>query len=356
MTRDSLPGTTVPTAPTLLPRWITGPMARIYAREIGRRNARFDEGRGVTRLDRPVISVGNLSAGGTGKTPMVRWVVGVLTARGHRPVVAMRGYKAKGAEGSDEQREQRAAMPGVPVVARPDRAAGLVDMFATPEGRAIDRVVLDDGFQHRRLARDVDIVLIDACRPPDRDALLPAGLLREPVGSLQRADAVVITHAEMVGTGDLESLVRRVGQWTRPGTPIGIAEHRWTGLDRHDENSERLETEWLRGRSVVAACGIGRPQGFLTSLDTAGARVVASVVLPDHDPFTERTVARIRELERTHTPEAVVVTPKDWTKLAGRDLGWGAVVVPQLELRFSAGEEAVAEIVRRSGYESQPRA
>ncbi len=339
-------------SPTRLPGWAARAMAGVYGAAVARRNRRFDRGIGVTRLDRPVVSVGNLSAGGTGKTPMVRWAVETLASAGHWPAVAMRGYKAPPGGPSDEEREHREALPGVPVVARPDRAAGLRALFETPDGAGVDCVVLDDGFQHRRLARDLDLLLVDASRPPDRDALLPLGYLREPMGSLRRAGGVVITHAEMVSEDELHRLTRLLEARTPPGTPIGATEHAWTGLT--EPGGRSLDTGWLRGRAVVGVCAIGNPEGFLASLDAAGARQTGTLVLPDHDPFAPTTRRRLDELAGRPGVEAVVMTRKDLAKLGDwaaariRAAGSGrgpTVVVPTLALRWRFKEEAVRERV-----------
>jgi tetraacyldisaccharide 4'-kinase len=329
-------------SPTRLPAWMTGPLARVYGREVGRRNRRWDRGEGVTRLDRPVISVGNLSAGGTGKTPMVRWVVGALQETGHRPAVAMRGYKAEPGHPSDEEREHREALPGVPVVARPDRGAGLRALFASPEGSTVDCVVLDDGFQHRRLARDLDIVLVDASRPPDRDALLPLGYLREPLASLRRAHACVLTHAELVTPGAVARLVGVVREHLPEPAPVAVADHRWAVVRRVGTPDVALDPAWLAGRRVVAVCAIGHPEAFLRGLERAGARTVSSLCLPDHDPFAASTVRRLNSLIGSVRPEAVVMTAKDLTKLGP----WSRssptpVVIPELGMGWRAGEDAL---------------
>lgn len=344
-----------PASPAGLPRWLTVPLSAAYRAEIGRRNRRFDRGLGVTRLDRPVISVGNLSAGGTGKTPVVRWVVGRLVESGHRPVVAMRGYKAPAGGASDEEREHREAMPGVAVVARPDRIAGLRALFATPEGAAVDCVVLDDGFQHRRLARDLDIVLIDASRPPDRDALLPSGFLREPEGSLDRAGAVVLTHAEMVDQREIERIGRSVGGMVRPGVPLAVAEHRWTGIrvfcpPPAPDAAGVVETNepvgWLAGKRVIGVCAIGHPDGFFGAIGRAGAERRAELALPDHDPFRSTTIEQMVRLAQIEHAAAIVVTAKDWTKLSGRGVSWPCpVAVPTLGIGWRSGEMALRDRV-----------
>ena len=144
----------------------------------------------------PVISIGNLTLGGTGKTPMVQHAASVLMDAGHRPAIVLRGYGARRGEDSDEAMEHRAALPGVPVMAQPDRVAALATLRRThPE---VDVVLLDDGFQHRFVKRCSDIVLIDARRVLDEERVLPAGRLREPLASLARATDVVVTHADRV--------------------------------------------------------------------------------------------------------------------------------------------------------------
>ena len=320
--------------PTPLPGWITGPLSRAYGAELARRNRRFDRGIGVSRLAVPVVSVGNLSAGGTGKTPFVRWAVETLRGMGRCPAIAMRGYKARPGEMSDEEREHREAMPGVPVVAQPDRAAGLRALLASEPGRRVDCVVLDDGFQHRRLAREVDIVLVDASRPPDRDALLPKGFLREGLDALRRAHGVVLTHAELVDEQELARLVGVLRAHLPGQSPIAVTDHAWTGLIRAGDGAD-LGSDWLRGRSVVAACAIGHPEGFLAGLERAGARVLASMVLRDHDPFAPATLRQLERLIRDSRPEALVVTMKDLTKIRDRMPDAGCpVVVPMLGLAW----------------------
>lgn len=333
--------------PTPLPGWITGPLSRVYGGELARRNRRFDRGVVVTRLPVPVVSVGNLSAGGTGKTPFVRWAVAALQTMGRSPAVAMRGYQARPGEMSDEEREHREAMPGVPVVAQPDRAAGVRALLASEAGRGVDCVVLDDGFQHRRLARDVDIVLVDASRPPDRDALLPRGFLREGLRALGRAHGVVLTHAEMIDEKELARIAGVLRPWLPEGAPVAVTEHAWTGLHRAADR-EDLGVAWLAGRPVVAACAIGHPGGFLAGLKRAGAVVRASLVLRDHDPYAPATLARLERMIADVRPDALVITAKDLTKLGG----WiphaaCPVLVPRLGLRWRVGDGQTGEVAIR---------
>ncbi len=331
-------------SPTPLPAWLTRPLSRVYAWEVARRNRRWDRGQGVVTVERPVVSVGNLSAGGTGKTPMVRWVVATLQEAGRRPAIAMRGYKAAGGRPGDEEQEHRLMMPGVPVLADPDRAGAVSALLRDDAGKQIDCIVLDDGFQHRRLARDLDIVLVDASRAPDRDALLPLGYLREPPAALSRAHACVLTHAELVDADRLVFLQELVRGWLPEGAEVGVAEHRWTGLRRVGSAPEPVA--WLSGRRVLGVCAIGHPEAFLRGLDRAGAAVVGSWCLPDHDPFAPGTVRRLDALLRRSDAEAVVMTAKDLTKLGSWAAACGIpVVIPELGMGWRSGEESIRTLL-----------
>lgn len=323
------------------------PLARavvpVYRSVVARRNRAWDAGRGVVTIDRPVVSIGNLSVGGTGKTPMVNTVVGWLLGAGRTPAIAMRGYAAKG--GLSDEAAEYAALHGqrVPVVAQPDRLEGLLRLFAGRDD--VDCVVLDDGFQHRRIARQCDVVLVDASRDPFADGVLPAGWLREPVASLVRADAVVITHAEMAGDGDVEALRGRIGGVT--DAPVAVCSHEWTGLDMTEGGSESsLGPGWLAGKRVFAACAIGNPGGFLASARAAvGGDLGGALVLRDHDPYSPRTVSRLMAL--AEGCDALLVTPKDWAKLRRVEASrWRFPVIrPRLTMGFTAGKDHLRELV-----------
>lgn len=328
---------------------IPGPFGRLfalaYATIMRARNRRYDAGRGVTRLDRPVISVGNLSVGGTGKTPMVAHVVRTLIDHGRTPCIAMRGYASRGGL-SDEAEEYRRTLEGVPVVAGADRVAGLLEHFASTRGEQTDCIVLDDGFQHRRIARDLDIVLIDATRDTFSDRVLPAGFLREPVENLARAHAIVLTHTEGVLAEDVRHLRQNVASCA-PEALIAECRHEWDGL--RDARGEVLPTGTLRGMRVVGACAIGNPGAFLTQLAGAvGKACAGTLILRDHDPFGGASIRRLIELATNVQAEMIVVTEKDWSKLARvRPEAWPCPVVrPCLRLGFLAGQAELDSLVR----------
>lgn len=322
-----------------------------YAREIGRRNRAYDAGKHVVRLDRPVVSVGNLTMGGTGKSPMVAWIVEHLREAGHKPCIAMRGYKPKGRRAgrmSDEAEEYRERFGRrVPVVAQPNRIAGLRELVAGPEGKDVDCIVLDDGFQHRKVARDRDIVLVDATRSPLADTLLPAGWLREPVESLRRATAIVLTHAESVNPDQLRELSRQL-EAAAGQTPMATVRHAWSGFRVFDGGRERtVPLAWLGTRKVFATCAIGNPEPFLKET-TRRAGVLAGVERRrDHDPYTPETAGRVAERAIECGADTIACTGKDWVKLSRSLAGrWsGAVAIPLLLLVFDSGEAELRQHV-----------
>jgi tetraacyldisaccharide 4'-kinase len=318
-----------------LPGWlapIAWPAACAYGAAVWVRNRGFDRGRRVQRMSRPVISVGNIVAGGTGKTPMVRWLAARLEQHDVRPVIAMRGYRG-GGESSDEAREYRAALPGVPVLEDPARAAALQRYLpAHPE---VDCILLDDGFQHRFVGRDLDLVLVDATRPCLSDHLLPAGWLREPASNLARADGVVVTRATRVDQRLADAIASKHG-----APPLAWCRHRWMSLALHGSERADVEIDWLRGKRVATMLGVGNPAAVTDQVRGVGAMIAMDFGARDHERYA---AARVRAfLASCSDVDALVVTAKDWVKLE-RLIDWRRcpmpVAVPRLEIEFLAGEE-----------------
>ncbi|MDF1809994.1 MAG: tetraacyldisaccharide 4'-kinase [Phycisphaerales bacterium] len=351
-------------SPTRLPRWISRPLSWLYRVGIGFENRRYNQGIGVSKLDIPVISVGNLSAGGTGKTPMVHWVVKIVQEMGVTPLIAMRGYGARPGELSDEEQVHQIAFPDVLVVAQPDRVAGIQAHLES--GSRFDIVILDDGFQHRRVARDLDFVLIDASHPPYVDSLLPRGFLREPISSLDRADAIVITHRELVSENELNTIKARI-QNQLPSCPIAVASHEWRSAQRFDQFedcwvSTEVGIEEFEGVPVFAACGIGNPEGFYASIKSAGWDLVDSQTLKDHHEFDLQTIETILNKMRKSELKTLVMTQKDWVKASKSilssqlDLDWPiSIVVPELGFKFWSGEEKIRTVVQQALCASNPK-
>lgn len=321
-------------------------LARAYGVGVAVRNARFDRGAGVRRLEVggariPVISVGNMTAGGTGKSPFVAWICGELARAGMQPVIAMRGYRADAAGRSDEAREYATTAPCARVVVGARRREALAAEFARHAaeewtGRAV--VVLDDGFQHRKLARDLDIVLVDASRPGLDGDLLPNGWLREPAGSLARADLVVLTKAHDASARERAAQLVRLAR----GRPHdAVCEHEWRALTVHASGVARAEpVAWLAGRGVVSACALGNPAHFHGMAERAGVRIAARLEKADHVACTAR---ELDEVAARAGADCVVTSLKDFVKLDQQPKV--PVAVPELGLRFvSGGAELAAAI------------
>ncbi len=270
----------------------------------------------------PVVSVGNLTFGGTGKTPTVAALARDLVRRGRRPAVLTRGYGRRqreplvlrepgerlsaGAAG-DEPLLLARALPGVPVVVDPDRVRGA----ARAVELGADVLVLDDGFQHLRLRRDLDLVLVDAGDPWGGGRLPPRGRLREPLTALQRASAVLVTKLPPGAPGDaLEPIARRV-QELAPGCPVLGSVLEPTVL-RTAEGTRPPAA--LQGCRVFAVAGLGRPEGFVATLEALGAEVVGQRFFPDHHVYSPLEVEALAAAAR-RLDALPVTTAKDAVKL-----------------------------------------
>jgi tetraacyldisaccharide 4'-kinase len=310
----------------------------VYAGVMRLRNAKYDKGVGVRRLARPVVSVGNLTTGGTGKTPVVRWLCEALRGAGERPAVLMRGYLAAAGEKGDEERlldgllNRDGAQPVV-VHAGPDRVAGGEAVLGREPGVSV--FVLDDGFQHRRLGRDFDLVLIDASQPYWFGRVIPRGLLREPLAGLGRADAVLITRADQ---GDAEAIEKRVRALNGRAT-VYRSTHAHVGFRAADGTLHAVEA--LAGRRYYAFAGIGNPRGFGEQLRRAGAVEVGSRWFGDHWAYGRADVEQVLTDARKAGAEVVVTTEKDWVKVAPLlAAGDGpAVWRAELAIRFEGEDE-----------------
>ena len=329
-----------------LPGWCA-PIARVASVAYGLgarwRGARFDRACGV-RIERPVISVGNIVAGGTGKSPVVRWVCSACIDAGVRPLVAMRGYRARHGR-SDEASEHMASLPSVPVVASPDRAPAIA--HAIRKDPSIGVVVLDDGFQHRRVARDLDIVLVDATRPCLDDRLLPFGWQRERARSLARASAVVVTHARRVDASLAAQIRAHHGK-----EPLAWCDHAWSGVDlmqpgaHGSRQAARADVSWLAGRRVALWAGVARPDLIRQQAESSGATIVAMPLLRDHAHYSASGVRRLGAEARDAGAEAILMTGKDWVKIEPLAAALPVpAAVARLELRFCAGEDQLRQQV-----------
>lgn len=292
-----------------------------YTLAVMGRNALFDLGiRRTHRLPVPVISVGNITTGGTGKTPTVILLVQELQRLGMRPAVLTRGYGARRrADGTletpDEVMVIQQECPGVPVIVNADRVAGGRQAIAQHGANVL---IMDDGFQHRRLHRDLNIVLVDATEPMGIPGVLPRGTWREPPSALKRADVIMLTRVEQV-TSELADLA--AGLLTQWVSPRDIYQQQTQVVGMFDEEGREVaENDQPReGAKVLVFAGIGNPTGFLHTVRGLGLRVSAACWFDDHYPYASpEDFAPLEKLTRERSIVAWVTTLKDWAKLRGR--------------------------------------
>ena len=254
-----------------------------YTWAVDYRNRRFDQGQASAhRVPVPVICVGNLTMGGTGKTPMVVWLAKHFRRRGVNVVIVSRGYGAHGTSANDEAREMARHLPDVPHVQLADRVEAA--WIAVREHRA-ELIVLDDGFQHRRLQRDLDIVLIDALQPEGHGHVFPRGSLREPFAEIRRADVAILTRADMISAAERTSIWNRIHEYA-PHILAAQASHAPVELVTADGKSRDLAS--LRKERVFAFCGLGNPDSFQRTLEQLGTQLVGFRIFPDHHAFAAR--------------------------------------------------------------------
>jgi tetraacyldisaccharide 4'-kinase len=298
------------------------PLTPLYRGAVRARIAAYDRGwLPSSRLPAPVVSVGNLTFGGTGKTPTVIALVRDLVRRGRHPAVLTRGYgrsvtepvvligptpTASVDEAGDEPLELAHRLPGVPIVVDADRVRGGIEALT----RGADILVLDDGYQHLKLERDLNLALVDAGDPWGGGRMAPGGRLREPIEGLARADAVLVTKVPPDGSEVLTN-IREVVEEIAPDLPVFAARLEPTAIRRPTETNEPAA---LDGNRVLAVAALGRPEGFAELLRGAGAEVVETRWYPDHHAFTQHeideAVGRAGELEAV-----VATTAKDAVKM-----------------------------------------
>ncbi len=302
-----------------------------YALAMALRNLFYEMGwLTVRRVDLPIICVGNLSVGGTGKTPHVAWLCRWLRDRGFRVAIVSRGYGELDSGVNDEALELEMRLPDVPHLQNRDRAAAAE---LAHDELDMQVVVLDDGFQHRRLARTVDIVLLDASEPAAGDWLLPGGLMRESWKALRRAHIVVLTRADQASDQRLRQLRQRV-QRVAPKALCVQSQVAQRGLHSMASGKHR-SVEELRGKDVLAFSGIGNPTSFFASVAGAGLNVVDTRVFPDHHAYSADDVEALRSWAGSHNDcEAVLCTMKDWVKLQLPTLGPLPLLAVEIEVQW----------------------
>jgi len=291
----------------------------------------------VHRAGVPVVSVGNLTLGGTGKTPMVEWLARWFRQRDVAVTIISRGYGAAAGSCNDEALELRRKLPDVPHLQDPDRVAAA---RAAVEEFNCRVILLDDAFQHRRIARDIDIVMLDALEPFGFGHVFPRGTLREPVGGLRRADFVALSRADMLEPAGREALRREVRRHAPDAKWLEVA-HAPRGLISSSGRREAVES--LRGRPVAAFCGLGNPPGFRHTLEDCGLEPVELREFPDHHRYSRADVESLTGWAERLDVAAVLCTLKDLVKLPAEQLGSRPLWAVEIGLDILAGRQLLEQ-------------
>jgi tetraacyldisaccharide 4'-kinase len=293
------------------------------------RNRQFDSGRrAAERVGVPVVSVGNLTFGGTGKTPLVEWLARWFRQHGVRVALVSRGYGAEAGAQNDEALELEQKLPDVPHVQNPDRVAAARMAIEEFESQLI---LLDDAFQHRRIHRDLNIVVIDATEPFGYGHVFPRGMLREPLANLRRADVVLLSRADLV-TAEAR---RAIHDEVERHAPQAL----WTESAHAPQkllaaSGREAELRSLKGQKVAAFCGLGNPAAFRHTLEQLGCRIIAFREYPDHYPYDRAEIQNLLKWSTSSAAAAIVCSHKDLVKVAVDQLGerplWALVIGLQI--------------------------
>jgi tetraacyldisaccharide 4'-kinase len=307
-----------------------------YAAAVWLRNRLYDRGwKKSQRAAVPVVSVGNLTLGGTGKTPCVEYLARFYRRRGVRVVILSRGYKAERGR-NDEAMVLEENLPDVPHLQGVDRVA----LAATAvEELEAELLILDDGFQHRPLARDLDVVLLDATNPWGHGRHFPRGLLRESPRELRRAGVVMLTRCDQVPDVDVRAIEAHARKLA-PNAPVVTTEHAPVEWVQHDAPPQPIDA--LRGRPVVAFCGLGNPDAFRRTLRDLGCEPKDFRALPDHHAYARADVEALRDWARLQPCDAVLATTqKDIVKLPTARIGERDLVALRIGMRVRDSADSV---------------
>jgi len=261
-----------------------------------------------------VISVGNITLGGTGKTPLVRYIAGYLNDHGRKVAILSRGYgigHADPGHAADEPGMLQANLPGIPVIVDPDRMRAARKAIAEFKS---DTVILDDGFQQWHIKKDIEIVTIDATNPFGNSHLLPRGILREPLSSLRRADLFVLTKTNLnPDTQDIKDFLLDLN----PHAWIIEAFHEPVGFYRFNEPENILPLDYFKGKKVGLFCGIADPDSFEALISSLGAKIGYSRNFRDHHQYKPEDIETLMTEAKERGLQEIITTEKDAVKLAG---------------------------------------
>ncbi|KKM24281.1 hypothetical protein LCGC14_1606650 [marine sediment metagenome] len=307
------------------------------------------------RLPVKVISIGNITMGGTGKTPLVEFSAKYLQNKGRKVAILSRGYgdqnhsiindNSKTKEFvNDEYLILRENLKDVPTLLGRDRVQNAKKAIKEHD---VDCLILDDGFQHLRIKRDLDIVVIDSLNPFAEEVLVPRGTLREPLKNLSRADLFVLSHCRLNDEYTLKSIYAKLNH-INADIPVCESIHKPMNIESIKDNS-LLEPEWLKGKKIYGLCAIGNPESFASTLIELGADVIKLRVFHDHHSYTQVELDGVITEAKTLGTDAIVVTQKDVVKIRNKNINDANILSLKVELQITKGmeffDEAMAKIL-----------
>jgi tetraacyldisaccharide 4'-kinase len=313
-----------------------------YTAAVRLRNWQFDTGRRpIAKVNVPVVSVGNVTLGGTGKTPFIAWLADWFTGRGVQVAIVSRGYGAKPGEPNDEARELAEKLPQVPHLQNSRRAVAAEQAI---EQHGAQLILLDDGMQHRYLHRDLEIVLLDALEPFGHNHVFPRGTLREPLAGLARADAIALSRRDTIDEPTARAIEQRVRQYNSRAVWIEL---RQVPRGLRGRGGQSAPLTHLQNQTVLAFCGIGNPAGFRRTLNDCGLSTIDCVEYADHHNFTTADWQSLQLQAQQAGATALVCTHKDLVKLPSTKVADVPVWALEIGTEITTGQPQLEALLTR---------
>lgn len=330
------------------------PLSWLFGKAVGFRDYGYTQGWfRQEKLPVKVISIGGITVGGAGKTPVVRHLARALADAGERVAILSRGYgrKSKGAvvisdgtdllldweAAGDEPYFLASALPDVAVIVGSNRVEAGHLALQTCQSTVL---LLDDGFQHRRLARDIDIVVLDSTYPDGNSQMLPTGPLREPLEAIQRAHAIILTRVDQCK--DISSVRRRIAQMY-PDAPTIETSYRPVGLRRLSDDT-KMSLDQLQDRPVVTLSGIANPQSFERTVEQSGARIIHTMRYIDHHPFIPSEIYTANQIATENQADWIITSEKDAVRIP-KASDRSRLILLEIELQITQGEKHIKNII-----------
>ncbi len=301
-----------------------------------------------TKLPVKVFSIGNITTGGTGKTPLVEIMAKTLHQSGRKVAILSRGYGSNNLSQknndivNDECLVLRENLQDVQIFAGKDRVKNGEKVI---RNYGIDCIILDDGFQHFKLRRDLDVVVIDSLNPFGGEYLVPRGSLREPLKNLRRADIFIISHCDQSSENAIKSICMRLKQ-LNADAPVCESIHRPVHVEDLT-GSSILELEWLKGKRIYGLSAIGNPESFAFTLKELGADLIKHRIYYDHHVYTMEEIDGVVSEANSLGADAIVVTQKDIVKIKKMNIKGANILSLKIELEITKGIELYNEAIDR---------